>query len=202
MCCSPSLRRSCIRTRCLVVRSARAVRFDDQVRRDFRDGDILRMGGWLLSRTELRLCGLVALGGDPADRRDRYLLSPAPSHWRMTSSGPRRTPTSSCRQARPRSSSSCDRERPEPQRVAVRINGQTIDELPAERAWLRARYPIKSSGRSAFAVGSIDNSRMEAAKRLPHVGRRDSTGCIICDARQRSAAEFAYRGPLQQHHEA
>ena len=55
------LRRSCIRPRCLVVRSAPAAGFNDQVRRDFRDGDILRMGGWLLSRTELRLCALVAL---------------------------------------------------------------------------------------------------------------------------------------------
>ena len=35
--------------------------FNDQVRREFRDGDILRMGGWLLSRTELQLCALVAL---------------------------------------------------------------------------------------------------------------------------------------------
>ena len=38
-----------------------AAGFNDQVRRDFRDGDILRMGGWLLSRTELRLCALAAL---------------------------------------------------------------------------------------------------------------------------------------------
>jgi hypothetical protein len=41
---------------------------------------------------------------------------------------------------------------PLPQRVAVRINGQTIDELPAECTWLRARNPIKPSGESALAV--------------------------------------------------
>ena len=35
--------------------------FNEQVRRDFREGETLWMGGWLLSRTELRLCALAAV---------------------------------------------------------------------------------------------------------------------------------------------
>jgi len=32
------------------------------VRSDFEETRVVRIGGWLLSRTESRLCGLVALG--------------------------------------------------------------------------------------------------------------------------------------------
>jgi hypothetical protein len=128
-----------------------AAGFNDRVRRDFRDGDILRMGGWLLSRTELRLCALVALEitertgavGIFSPRRlatgeDLFWTAPK-AHFVLPSSA-----TSLEFQFRSGA--------PGPQRVAVRINGQTIDELPAEHAWLRARYPTKSSGESTFAV--------------------------------------------------
>ena len=128
-----------------------AAGFNDQVRREFRDGDILRMGGWLLSRTELRLCALVALEvtqqtgatGVFSPQRlpagdDLFWTAPA-AHFVL-----------------PASATSLEFQfqsgAPEPQRVAVPINGQTIDELPAERRWLRARYPTKPSGESTFAV--------------------------------------------------
>ena len=128
-----------------------AAGFNDQVRRDFRDGDVLRMGGWLLSRTELQLCALVAL--EVTERTGATGIF-----------APQRLPTGedlfwtapNAHFVLPASSTSLEFQfrsgAPLPQRVAVRINGQTIDELPAERAWLRARYPTKSSGGSPFAV--------------------------------------------------
>ena len=88
-----------------------AAGFNDQVRREFRDGDILRMGGWLLSRTELRLCALVALEVTQQTGATG-VFSPQRLPTGETSSGLRRPPTSSCRQARPRSSSSSDPARP------------------------------------------------------------------------------------------
>ena len=128
-----------------------AAGFNDQVRRDFRDGDILRMGGWLLSRTELRLCALVA-------------LEVTQQTGAIGVFSPQRLPTGedlfwtapNAHFVLPASATSLEFQfrsgAPEPQRVAVRINGQTIDELPAERRWLRARYPTKPSGESTFAV--------------------------------------------------
>ena len=128
-----------------------AVRFNDQVRRDFRDGDILRMGGWLLSRTELRLCALVALQiTERSGAKGVFSPQRLPTGEDLFWTAP------NAHFVLPASATSLEFQfrsgAPAPQRVAVRIDGQTIDELPAERAWLRARYPIKSSGRSAFAV--------------------------------------------------
>ena len=125
--------------------------FNDQVRRDFRDGDILRMGGWLLSRTELQLCALVAL--EITQRTGAIgVFSPQrlPTGEDLFWTAPK------AHFVLPASATSLEFQfrsgAPLPQRVAVRINGQTIDELPAERTWLRARYPTKSPGESAFAV--------------------------------------------------
>ncbi len=128
----------------------RAAGFNDQVRRDFRDGDILRMGGWLLSRTELRLCALVAL-----QETQRTGATGVFSPERLPTGEALFWTAPNAHFVLPASATSLEFQfrsgAPEPQRVAVRINGQTIDELPAERRWLRARYATKPS-ESAFAV--------------------------------------------------
>ena len=128
-----------------------AVGFNDQVRRDFREGDILRMGGWLLSRTELRLCALVAL---EVTRQTGAIGVFSPQ--RLPDGDDLFWTAPNAHFVLPASATSLEFQfqsfAPGQQRVVVRINGQTIDELPAERRWLRARYPTKSSGESTFAV--------------------------------------------------
>jgi hypothetical protein len=128
-----------------------AAGFNDQVRRDFRDGDILRMGGWLFSRTELRLCALVALQAtEQTGTTGVFSPQQLPTGDVLFWTAP------SAHFVLPASATSLEFQfrsgAPEPQRVAVRINGRTIDELAAERRWLRARYPTKPSDESAFAV--------------------------------------------------
>lgn len=126
--------------------------FNEQVRRDFLEGDILRMGGWLLSRTELRLCALVALERDQEIRvsgvfAPQQLANADILYWtapvaRFTV--PADTPSLEFRL--------CSGAR-EPQRVAVRIDGETAGELTVwGREWQRARYVMRPTGGSAITV--------------------------------------------------
>jgi hypothetical protein len=125
--------------------------FNEQVRRDFLDGDIVRMGGWLLSRTELRLCALVALDRDqelgvhgvfaPQELENGDTL-----YW--TAPAARFTvPADTSLEFRLRSGAR------EPQRVTVRIDGVVVGELPVwGREWQRTRYVVRPARGSALQI--------------------------------------------------
>jgi hypothetical protein len=105
-----------------------AGRLHEGIRRDFLQDDVVKMGGWLLSRTELRLCALVALRAQMEDGMSGVFgLQQEQSgdnfHWttpRAAFTVPSGLPKL---EFRLRSGTSVS------QRVAVRIDGKGVDEL-------------------------------------------------------------------------
>lgn len=126
--------------------------FNEQVRRDFMDGDIVRMGGWLLSRTELRLCALAA------GERDREMgVSSVFAPQRLANGDTLYWMTPVARFTFPAVASILEfrlysRAR-DPQRVTVRIDGAAVDELQVQGGeWQPTRYAMKPAGGSAITV--------------------------------------------------
>jgi hypothetical protein len=128
------------------------VGFHDQVRRDFIDGQTQRMGGWLLSRTELRLCALVAAEDSEATGR-RGIFSPytladgAPLYWTAPDA----------RFTIPGGWSALEfqvlsRAR-EDQQISVRIAGEVVGEVPVVGPeWQRVRFVLRPSSTPAIPV--------------------------------------------------
>ena len=129
--------------------------FHEQVYRDFLEGDILRMGGWMLSRTELRLCALVALEGvEQTGTSGVFSPQPLPNGDTLYWTAP------VARFTLPEGSSALELKLQsgtrEPQRVTVRIGGETVAELLVwGRAWQRAYYVMRHSGDSALEIELI-----------------------------------------------
>jgi hypothetical protein len=113
------------------------------MRRDFLEGDVVDMGGWLLSRTELRLCALVAVQAQiETGASGVFPLQQGPDgkavHWLA----PRATFTLPSGLAtlvfELRSGAAVS------QRVAVRIDGRLADELLLSGPlWRSVRYPMR-----------------------------------------------------------
>ena len=119
--------------------------FNEQLRRDFLDGDIVDMGGWLLARTEIRLCALAALEWSrPRGVRGVFARLPLVAGDSVFWSGPTArftvpngtTPLT----FRLRSGTS------EPQRVTVRFDSHIVDERTVwGREWQLIRYATRPS---------------------------------------------------------
>jgi hypothetical protein len=120
-----------------------AIDIDEQIRRDFVGGDVLSMGGWLLARTELRLCALAAL------ERGRQMMTHGVFTPAVLPGGDRCFWTSpSSRLQLSAGMESLDFQvrsgAAEPQRLLVRLAGKTIDERHMSRGgWHSASYRLR-----------------------------------------------------------
>jgi hypothetical protein len=126
--------------------------FNARLRQDFAEGDIVWMGGWLLSRTELRLCALMAVDEDE-QTGSRGIFAPSTLTDGTTVSWT--APTASFTLAaggapvefRVRSGA------PDPQRLGIRVNGETIDERAVWGAeWQQVRYVARETRESPVVV--------------------------------------------------
>jgi len=114
-----------------------------RVRQDFVDGDLVRLGGWRLSRTELRLCALAALEyGDLTGTRGVFTPLEASGsetvHWTGASSSLVLPATPEALQFRVRSGAG------QSPHVTIHLNGEIVDErqLMGEE-WVMVRYPAR-----------------------------------------------------------
>jgi hypothetical protein len=126
--------------------------FNDRLRRDFAEGDIVRMGGWLLSRTELRLCALAAMEED-ARTGSRGVFTPEQAadgtdlHWTAPIARFMLPPGIATVEFRVRSTT------PEPRHLGARLGGEAIDERPVWGSdWQRVRYVVRSPSESPVAL--------------------------------------------------
>jgi hypothetical protein len=123
-----------------------SARFFDEIRRDFEQRDVVRMGGWLLSRTELRLCAIGVLRHEEASGASGVF---APQSLRGVTyqwTAPRAAFTV------PADAPSIDFQlksgSPTPQRVTVTLDGEKVDERRvADLQWQRVRYVMRKSDR-------------------------------------------------------
>jgi hypothetical protein len=126
--------------------------FNDRLRLDFAEGDIIRMGGWLLSRTELRLCALVAIERDERTG-SRGVFAPEQAsdgtelHWTAPIARFMLPPGIAAVEFRVRSAA------PEPRRLGARVEGEAIDERQVwGNDWQRVRYLMRSPSESPVAL--------------------------------------------------
>jgi hypothetical protein len=123
--------------------------FNERLRRDFTEGDIIRMGGWLLSRTELRLCALVALEEDERTGSSG-VFAPEPQnegpavHWTAPVARFTLPPGIAVVEFQVKSGPR------DPRTLTARLGGETIDERTiAETDWQRVRYVVRDPGEGA-----------------------------------------------------
>lgn len=126
--------------------------FNERLRRDFAEGDIVWMGGWLLSRTELRLCALMALDEDE-QTGSRGIFAPhtmidGTTVWWTAPHASFLVPAGGAAvEFRVRSGA------PDAQRLTVRMNGETIDERPVGGTeWQRVRYAARDIRKSPVVI--------------------------------------------------
>jgi hypothetical protein len=110
------------------------------IQRDFEEGRVANLGGWVLSRTELRLCaigpaqtgaatGMKGVFGEQRGPDDE------PFHWTVPRAGFLVPAGAERLEFRLRSGA------PAPQQVTVRINGRTADEVTVSGSeWHPVRY--------------------------------------------------------------
>ena len=121
-----------------------AQRFHEQRRSDFEQGRIVRFGGWMLSRTELRLCALTAITSQAAGSRAvgvfASVVLPGGERVRWTApSAAFDVPSTVSRLDLPLWSGA-----PFPQRVTLVLDGEKVDELLLEPGpgWHRFHYRL------------------------------------------------------------
>lgn len=134
--------------------SGRRPRLRERLRRDFAEGDMVAIGGWRFSRTELRLCTLVAQQWNHAHGVAgvfaRATLATAAREdasvfWTAPSASVRVVPAAAGWECRMRAGG------PSGQRVTLRVAGRIIDEFDvAAGIWQRVRYPIRGGGAAPF----------------------------------------------------
>jgi hypothetical protein len=117
--------------------------FHEGIRRDFLEGDVEEMGGWLLSKTELRLCALVVVQAQTETGASGiFPLQQEPDgkavHW-MAPRARFTLPSGLAKlEFELRSGAAVA------QRVAVRIDGKLADELLISGPlWHPVRYPMR-----------------------------------------------------------
>jgi hypothetical protein len=114
--------------------------FNERLRRDFAEGDIVWMGGWLLSRTELRLCALMAIDEDEQTGSrgifvPHTLIDGTTVFWTAPKASFMVPAGGAAVEFRVRSGA------PDPQRLSVRLSGETIDERTVwGTEWQQVRY--------------------------------------------------------------
>lgn len=124
----------------------------DRPRLDFATADLVSMGGWQLTRTELRLCALAAVGWG-ADHGALGVFAPVARadgravFWTAPTAHLRVTPGAVDWEFQMRSGAST------PQRVTIRVDGRVIDErLVHDGDWQRARYLMRATDRAPLAL--------------------------------------------------
>jgi hypothetical protein len=119
------------------------VRLDETIREDFDAGRVESLGGWLLSRTELRLCALMVAASSAADPRTsgvfpRDVLSDGASVRWTTPAASLTIPAGVRWLELPVRSGA-----PFPQRVSIHVRGRQLDEiLVTGHEWYRLRYDL------------------------------------------------------------
>ena len=115
----------------------------ERIRQDFADGDLVRLGGWRLSRTEVRLCGLAALDYGEATGT-RGVFTPLETggadivHWTGASSSLVLPARMEALQFRLRSGAARSAH------VTIRLDGETVDERQlVGDEWVSVRYPAR-----------------------------------------------------------
>lgn len=126
--------------------------FNARVRRDFVDGDVVGMGGWQLSRTELRLCALAALEArEDTGVHGVFRRQDAPGGGALFWTAP--TARFTVPASEPAPEFQLCSGAPEPQRVSVSIDGVVVDELIVSgREWHRRRYAMKPGRETPIAL--------------------------------------------------
>lgn len=130
----------------------------EQMGRDFSQGQVVKMGGWLLSRTELRLCALTVaqqqMGSGVSGVYPRQRLPDGDEfHW----IAPKATFTLPSDLSRLefnlRSGAGV------PQQVAVRIDGNLAGELTiVDPTWRRIQYVLRKRGDNGASRLEIDTT--------------------------------------------
>ncbi|MGE3511877.1 MAG: hypothetical protein AB7N65_23670 [Vicinamibacterales bacterium] len=125
-------------------------RLQARIRLEFRDAELVSLGGWRLARTELRLCALAAWQWGEASGAHGVFARVAdvdgrPLAWTTPDARLRITPGERDWTLQLRSDAAM------PQRVTLRVNGTTIDERDiVPHRWHRARYLTRPSDDPTF----------------------------------------------------
>lgn len=121
-------------------------RFRAQVRRDFERGDVVRMGGWMLARSTLRLCALCALGSEAGAGThglfSEQALPGGPVRWTAPTARWQQRVTGARVAFRLRSGG------PDRRQTTLRIGGRPIETIDmAGSEWRQVSYPVDATAR-------------------------------------------------------